>query len=81
MVRLLLAARPLLRKLARTRGQTLIEYSLIVTLVTITTLLMLTALGFDLNETFDHLENMIGLGTDEDVSTPAGDDDASPTIQ
>ena len=63
------------------RGQTLIEYALIATLVAIAAILILAAIGFDINETFDSVENALGLGSDETVSTPAGDDDASPAIQ
>jgi pilus assembly protein Flp/PilA len=63
------------------RGQTLIEYALIATLVAIAAILILFAVGLDLNETFDSVENALGVGGNEAItSTPGGDDDLTPTI-
>jgi pilus assembly protein Flp/PilA len=57
------------------RGQTLIEYALIATLIAIAAILLLTAVGLDLNETFDSVENALGIGGADSVTTPGGDND------
>jgi Flp pilus assembly pilin Flp len=77
MIRGLLAARPAARLLVTARGQTLVEYSLILVLVAIAAILILAALGFDLSETFDRLENALGFGGPENVVAPTGDADAT----
>ena len=57
------------------RGQTLIEYALIATLIAIATIILLTAVGLDLGETFDNVENALGLGGADSVTSPVGDND------
>jgi Flp pilus assembly pilin Flp len=70
-------------QLARIRseeeGQTLIEYALLASLIAIAAILLLAAIGVDLKETFDTVENALGLG---DGETPAatGDNDTTPTL-
>jgi Flp pilus assembly pilin Flp len=59
------------------RGQTLIEYALIATLIAIATILLLTAVGLDLNETFNNIENALGIGGADSVTTPGGDNDVA----
>jgi Flp pilus assembly pilin Flp len=53
-------------QLARLRrdeaAQTLVEYALLAFFLTITAVIFLTAIGLDLAETFDTLENALGLG-------------------
>ena len=71
-------------RLARLRdeveGQTLIEYALLAFLIAIVAILLLAAIGLDLAETFDKVENSLGLGADNVVDTPVGtDDQAAPT--
>src|SRR5215204_864031 len=70
-------------QLARLRkdeeGQTLIEYALLAFLVAIVSILLLAAIGLDLAETFDEIENALGLGADNTVTTPGTDDQAAPT--
>lgn len=68
-------------QLARIReedGQTLIEYALLAFLVAIVSILLLTAIGLDLAETFDEVENALGLGAANDVHTPGTSDVATP---
>jgi Flp pilus assembly pilin Flp len=58
-------------------GQTLIEYALIAFLIAIVSIVLLSAVGFDLAETFDEVENALGVG-DGEVPAPAGDEDTAP---
>ena len=61
-------------------GQTLIEYALLAFLVAIISIVLLSAIGLDLAETFDEIENALGLGADNTVdTTPGTDDQAAPT--
>ena len=61
------------------RGQTMIEYALIAFLIAIAAILLLSAIGFDLEETFDAVEEALGLsGGEAPLSTP-GDEDVEPT--
>jgi Flp pilus assembly pilin Flp len=68
-------------ELARLRkdedGQTLIEYALLAFLIAIVSIVLLAAIGLDLAETFDKIENSLGLGADNTVDTTPGTDDAS----
>ena len=68
-------------RLARLRseeaGQTLIEYAGMVLLVSIAVILILSALGLDLAEWFDAIENTLGVGDGNTVDTTPGTDDAS----
>ena len=58
-------------------GQTLIEYALLAFLVAITSIILLSAIGLDLAETFDAVENSLGLGDDNTPDTTPGTDDAA----
>jgi Flp pilus assembly pilin Flp len=61
-------------------GQTLIEYALLAFLIAIVAILLLAAIGLDLAETFDKVENSLGIGADNVVDTPVGtDDQTAPT--
>ena len=60
-------------------GQTLIEYALLAFLVAIVSIVLLAAIGLDLAETFDEVENALGLGADNTVATPGTDDASAPT--
>jgi Flp pilus assembly pilin Flp len=67
--------------LARIReedGQTLIEYALLAFLVAIVSILLLAAIGLDLAETFDQVENALGIGAPNDVTAPGTNDTAAP---
>ena len=72
-------------RLARLRteeaGQTLIEYAGMVLLVSIAVIALLGAIGLDIAEGFDKLEDALGLGADNVVDTaePGQDDQAAPT--
>ena len=71
-------------QLARLRkdeeGQTLIEYALLAFLIAIVSILLLAAIGLDLAETFNEVEDSLGLGSPNVVDTPVGtDDQALPT--
>jgi Flp pilus assembly pilin Flp len=61
-------------------GQTLIEYAGMVLLISISVIVLLAALGMDIAETFDYLENSLGLGADNVVDTaePGVDDQTAP---
>jgi Flp pilus assembly pilin Flp len=59
-------------------GQTLIEYALLAFLVAIVSIVLLAAIGLDLAETFDAVENALGLGDDNTITTPGVDDTAAP---
>ena len=56
-------------------GQGMVEYALIVFLISIGSLILLTAIGLDLQEVFDTVEDALGTG-DPDAENPTGDDDA-----
>ena len=57
------------------RGQGMVEYALIVFLISIGSLILLTAIGLDLQEVFDTVEDALGTGA-PDAENPTGDDDA-----
>jgi Flp pilus assembly pilin Flp len=59
-------------------GQTLIEYALLAFLVAIAAIVLLAAIGFDLQETFDAVEEALGLDDGEAPAVPTGDEDAEP---
>ena len=59
------------------RGQGMVEYALILFLVSIGAVILLTAIGFDIQEVFNAVENAMGLGNEE-APAPTGDNDASP---
>ena len=69
-------------QLARLRkdeeGQTLIEYALLAFLIAIVSILLLAAIGLDLAETFDQVENALGIGASNDVGTLGTDDQTAP---
>jgi Flp pilus assembly pilin Flp len=58
------------------RGQGMVEYALILFLIAIGAVVLLTAIGWDIQEVFDEVENALGLGSN--APAPAGDDDAAP---
>jgi Flp pilus assembly pilin Flp len=74
MVRVVLLARRVVRLLPEQRGQTLIEYGLLTFLIAIAAIAFLTAIGFDLEEVFNEVEDSLGLDTGE-APTATGDDD------
>jgi len=59
------------------RGQGMVEYALILFLIAIGAVVLLTAIGFDIQEVFNSVENALGLGGADPIS-PVGDNDASP---
>ena len=60
-------------------GQTLIEYALLAFLIAIVSIVLLAAIGLDLAETFDEIENALGLGADNTVTAPGTDDASAPS--
>jgi Flp pilus assembly pilin Flp len=68
-----------LARLRKDDGQTLIEYALLAFLIAIVSILLLAAIGLDLAETFDEVENALGLGATNDVATPGTDDASAPS--
>jgi Flp pilus assembly pilin Flp len=78
--KLLIARAPDIRaRLASERGQGMVEYALIVFLISIGSLILLTAIGLDLQEVFDTVEDALGTG-DPDAENPTGDDDAEVDV-
>jgi Flp pilus assembly pilin Flp len=81
MLKIYMAARPAIGymkgRLRNEEGQTLIEYALIASLVAIAAILLLVAVGWDIQETFDEVENALGFGTNG--TAPTGDDDGAPS--
>jgi Flp pilus assembly pilin Flp len=67
-----------LARLRKDDGQTLIEYALLAFLIAIVSILLLAAIGLDLAETFDSVENALGLGAPNDVSAGGVSDTATP---
>lgn len=61
--------------LSSERGQGMVEYALILFLISIGAVILLTAIGFDIQEVFDAVEDALGLGG-ADAENPTGDDDA-----
>ena len=70
--------RATLARIREEEGQTLIEYALLAFLVAIVSILLLTAIGLDLAETFDQVENALGIGAENTVTTPGVSDVATP---
>jgi len=64
-------------RLRNEEGQTLIEYSLIAALIAVAAVLLMVAVGWDIQETFDQVEEQLGFGTN--TTAPAGDDDTEPS--
>ena len=56
-------------------GQTMIEYAGLALLVSIAVIVLLTAIGLDIAEGFDVIENTLGIGATNTVL----DDAAAPT--
>ena len=59
-------------------GQTMIEYAGMALLVSIAVILLLSAVGLDLAETFDEIENALGIGATNDIPADPGVSDATP---
>jgi Flp pilus assembly pilin Flp len=67
-----------LRRLrAGEQGQTLVEYAMLAFCIAIASTIFLAAIGFDIAEVFDHLEDTFGLGTANNVTTGTGISDVS----
>ena len=68
-------------RLARLRadeaGQTLIEYGGVALLISIAVIVLLTAIGLDIAEGFDYIEDTLGLGTTNTIDSAPGTDDTS----
>jgi Flp pilus assembly pilin Flp len=58
-------------------GQTLIEYALLAFLIAIAAIIFLSAIGLDLAETFDEVENALGLGASNDATAQGVSDAAT----
>ena len=67
-----------LARLRKEDGQTMIEYALLAFLIAIVSIIFLSAIGIDLAETFDAVENALGIGNPNVVdATPGISDTAS----
>jgi Flp pilus assembly pilin Flp len=58
-------------------GQTVVEYGLLAFVVAVATLAFLTAVGLDVAEVFDHMENALGIGDANLATTAPGVSDAA----
>jgi Flp pilus assembly pilin Flp len=65
--------------LASERGQGMVEYALILFLISIGAVLFLTAIGFDVQEVFDEVEDALGIGPAEAPTDEGDNDQAAPT--
>jgi Flp pilus assembly pilin Flp len=61
------------------RGQGMVEYALILFLISIGAVLFLTAIGFDIQEVFDEVENALGIDDGEVPAAVGDDDNPAPT--
>lgn len=61
------------------RGQGMVEYALILFLISIGAVLFLTAIGFDVQEVFDEVEDALGIGDPEAPADEGDNDQAAPT--
>ena len=68
--------RLLLARLRKADGQTMIEYALLAFLISVFSIIFLSAIGLDLAEWMDAVENALGLGNDNSVNATPGTDDA-----
>lgn len=60
-------------------GQTIIEYGGVALLVSITVIVILSAVGLDIAEVLDTIENTLGIGADNTIdAAPGTDDTAAP---
>jgi Flp pilus assembly pilin Flp len=66
-----------LARLRKDDGQTMIEYALLAFLVAIVSIIFLSAIGLDLAETFDAVEDALGLGAANDADSTPGVSDAA----
>lgn len=66
-----------LARLKDEAGQTLIEYALLAFLIAIVSIVFLSAIGLDLAETFDQVENSLGLGAANTVDATPGTSDTA----
>jgi Flp pilus assembly pilin Flp len=58
-------------------GQTMIEYGGVALLISVAVIVLLSAIGLDIAEGFDYLENTLGLGATNDIDSAPGTDDTS----
>jgi Flp pilus assembly pilin Flp len=61
------------------RGQGMVEYALILFLISIGAVLFLTAIGFDIQEVFDEVEDALGIGGGEAPTDEGDNDQPAPT--
>jgi Flp pilus assembly pilin Flp len=69
--------RLLLARLRETDGQTMVEYALLAFLLSVVSIIFLAAIGLDIAEWMDAVENALGLGASNTVSATPGTDDAA----
>jgi len=80
LTKLLITRGPQIRAYLRNdRGQGMVEYALILFLISIGAVLFLTAIGFDVQEVFDEVEDALGIGPAEAPTDEGDNDQAAPT--
>jgi Flp pilus assembly pilin Flp len=66
-----------LARLRKDEGQTMIEYALLAFLLAVTSIIFLSAIGLDISEWMDAVENALGLNDTNSATTATGVDDAA----
>jgi Flp pilus assembly pilin Flp len=66
--------------LSSERGQGMVEYALILFLISIGAVLFLSAIGFDVQEVFDEVEDALGIGTGEAPVDEGDNDTPAPVV-
>jgi Flp pilus assembly pilin Flp len=66
----------LARRGAEEAAQTMIEYALLAFLLAVTSIIFLSAIGLDISEWMDAVENALGLNDTNSATTATGVDDA-----
>ena len=62
------------------RGQGMVEYALILFLISIGAVLFLSAIGFDVQEVFDEVEDALGIGGGEAPVDEGDNDTPAPVV-
>ena len=64
-------------RIRQDQGQTLVEYAVLAALIAVASILFLSAIGLDIAEIFDKVENAFGIGSPNTVG-PGGVSDVAP---
>ena len=67
-----------LERLRAEDGQTLIEYAGMALLISVVVIIMLSAIGLDIAEWFNAVEDKLGVGASNTVDSTPGTNDVTP---